>query len=76
MSREGNAMKVFDRHHIDKGWASYADHWLRASKLSVGLLGASVISLIHACIPFFLTDFISLYVKKLHHDLNLCKCKK
>ena len=69
-------MKIFDPHHIDKGWKAYAAHWLRAAKLSVGLLGASFISLIHAFIPFFLTDFISLYVKHLHRDLNLCKCKK
>lgn len=69
-------MRVFDSDHINKGWKAYADHWLRAAILSAGLLGASVIALTHAFLPFFLSDFVSLYVKKMHHDLNLCKCKR
>ena len=69
-------MKVFDPYHIGKGWTAYADHWLSAAKVSAGLAWTSFIAMVHAFIPFFMTDFVGLYVKKLHHDLNLCKCKK
>ena len=69
MSREGNAMKVFDPYHIDKGWKAYADHWLKAMRLAVILAGTAFIAMVHAFVPVFLVDTVSLVVNRLYREL-------
>jgi hypothetical protein len=69
-------LKIFDPYHIDPGWRPWWAHFKQSAWLSVGLLWTSFISLVHALCPFFMTDFVSLYIKKLHHDLGVYDCKE
>jgi hypothetical protein len=62
-------MKVFDSNHIGKGWSAYCDHWKRAMRLALLLLGTACVGIVHAFLPFFLVDVVSLSVNRLYREL-------
>ncbi|MGB1617891.1 MAG: hypothetical protein ACPHOJ_02545 [Litorivicinaceae bacterium] len=67
-------MKVFDSKHIAKGqWPS---HFLRAGFISGLFICSGLIGLVHAILPFFLTDFLSLANKRIAKELEqrMCEC--
>jgi len=66
---EENQMKVFEANHIPKGWNSYFRHWKRAMRFSMLLLGTALVAIVHAFVPFFLTNTVSLSVNRLHREL-------
>lgn len=62
-------MKVFEANHIPKGWNSYFRHWKRAMRFSMLLLGTALVAIVHAFIPSFLTNTVSLSVNRLYREL-------
>tara|TARA_Y100000593_G_scaffold36294_1_gene70681 strand:+ start:918 stop:1124 length:207 start_codon:yes stop_codon:yes gene_type:complete len=67
-------MKVFDSKHISKGqWLS---HFITASKISLLMICSGLIGLVHALVPFFLTDFLSLANARIAKELEqrMCEC--
>ena len=62
-------MKIFDPYHIEKGWSAYFDHWKRAIRLALLLLGTACVGIVHAFLPFFLVDVVSLSVNRLYREL-------
>ena len=72
-------LKVFDSTHIHvfgNGRRAYFRHLFAAVKYAVIFAGTAIIMIVHAFLPFFLVNVGSLVVKRLHHMMNLCKCKK
>jgi len=67
-------MTVFDINHIAKG--QWLPHFLKASKISILMICSGLIGLIHAILPFFLTDFLSLANKRIAKELEqrFCEC--
>ena len=61
-------MKVFDSKHIAKG--EYLSHFLRASKISLLMICSGLIGLVHALVPCFLTDFLTLSVERIRKMLS------
>ena len=66
-------MKVFDYTHA-KG--NYFNHLKRAAKISGLFIGGGFIGLVHAICPWFLTDFLTLFNKRMSVILSipLCEC--
>lgn len=69
-------LKVFDSKHIAYGKKAYFAHLLDALRYSLILAGTAAIVFVHAFVPFFLVNVGSLSVKRLHNEMNLCKCEK
>jgi hypothetical protein len=67
---EQKELKVFDSRHIGKGCKAYAEHWLRAMRLAVILAGTAFIAMVHAFVPIFLVNMVSLVVQQLHKEMN------
>jgi len=69
-------LKVFDSKHIGYGKKAYFAHLFEGLRYSAIFAGTALIVFVHAFVPFFLVNVGSLSVKRLHHMMNLCKCKK
>ena len=61
-------MKVFDSKHIAK--RQWLSHFFRASKISLIMICSGAIGLVHALVPFFLTDFLTLSVERIRKMLS------
>jgi len=66
-------MKVFDHTHA-KG--NYFNHLKRAAKISGLFIGGGFLGLVHAICPWFLTNFLTLFTKRINFILSipLCAC--
>ena len=66
-------MKIFDHTHA-KG--KYWRHLLRAGFIAGLFIASGLIGLIHALVPFFLPEFMSLAAARITKELEmkLCEC--
>ena len=69
-------LRVFDAHHIQYGKKAYFGHLRDALRYALILIGTGLIVCVHALLPFFLVNLGSLSVKRLHNEMNLCKCER
>ena len=68
-------MKIFDSKHIASK-AQWPSHFLRASKISLLMICSGLIGLVHAILPFFLPEFLTLANKRIAKELEqrMCEC--
>jgi hypothetical protein len=66
-------MKIFDHTHAKK---KYWRHLLRAGFIAGLFIASGLIGLVHALVPFFLPEFMSLAAARITKELEmkLCEC--
>ena len=64
------ATLMINRNHLKEVNQTYADHLVFSVRLSVHLLLLSVVSMIHALLPFVMTETVSKHIKELDGVLS------